>query len=165
MDLRQDDRTRAGERLHHRIFAFPVALYLARRTPPSYAALVLICVMLPMLISLLVQSYGWIAILDPDGLLDRIIGTLPGWFALPRLSVGHRDERIAGSHRSSIHAIALAAAEIAAAALRLRTPSDSIEWPLPTPAATEHFPTPGAYLDLESGAVVSLPRISDIFEP
>jgi putative spermidine/putrescine transport system permease protein len=39
---------------------------------------VLICVMLPMVVSLLVQSFGWMAILGPDGLLNRAAATMIG---------------------------------------------------------------------------------------
>jgi putative spermidine/putrescine transport system permease protein len=60
------------------ICAFPIALYMARTTSGAMRRLVLICVMLPMLISLLVQSYGWMAILGPDGLLNRLLAPLTG---------------------------------------------------------------------------------------
>lgn len=53
------------------LISFPIALYMAR-TPSALARrAVLICVMLPMVVSLLVQSFGWMAILGPDGLLNQ----------------------------------------------------------------------------------------------
>lgn len=38
----------------------------------------LVSVMLPMVVSLLVQSFGWMAILGPDGLLNRVMAVLTG---------------------------------------------------------------------------------------
>jgi putative spermidine/putrescine transport system permease protein len=50
--------------------SLPIALAMTR-TPSALARrAVLICVMLPMVISLLVQSFGWMAILGPEGLLN-----------------------------------------------------------------------------------------------
>jgi putative spermidine/putrescine transport system permease protein len=60
------------------LISLPIALYLTR-TPSAFARrLVLICVMLPMLVSLLVQSFGWIAILGPDGLLNQAVQAVTG---------------------------------------------------------------------------------------
>ena len=60
------------------IVAFPIALYLTR-TPSALARrVVLVCVMLPMVVSLLVQSFGWMAILGPDGLVNRGVALLTG---------------------------------------------------------------------------------------
>jgi putative spermidine/putrescine transport system permease protein len=60
------------------VVAFPIALYLTR-TPSALARrTVLVCVMLPMVVSLLVQSFGWMALLGPDGLANRAIAALTG---------------------------------------------------------------------------------------
>lgn len=60
------------------VCAFPIAVYMTRTASATMRRLVLICVMLPMLISLLVQSYGWIAILGPEGLLNRMLALITG---------------------------------------------------------------------------------------
>ena len=60
------------------VISFPLALYMARTRSEVRRRIVLICIMLPMLVSLLVQSYGWMAILGPEGLLNRIAGPLLG---------------------------------------------------------------------------------------
>ena len=60
------------------IISFPIALYMTR-TPSALARrTVLIAVMLPMVVSLLVQSFGWMAILGPDGLLNRAMFVATG---------------------------------------------------------------------------------------
>jgi putative spermidine/putrescine transport system permease protein len=68
----------AGSALITVVVAFPVALFLARTSSDFARRSVLICIMLPMLISLLVQSYGWMAILGPDGLVNRMLGAILG---------------------------------------------------------------------------------------
>jgi putative spermidine/putrescine transport system permease protein len=60
------------------IVAFPIALYMTRTPSPFMRRAVLIAVMLPMVVSLLVQSFGWMAILGPDGLLNRALAMLLG---------------------------------------------------------------------------------------
>ncbi|MER9683730.1 ABC transporter permease [Mesorhizobium sp. M0184] len=60
------------------LVAFPIALFLTRTTSAFARRLVLIAILLPMIISLLVQSFGWIAILGPNGLLDQAISGLTG---------------------------------------------------------------------------------------
>lgn len=60
------------------VISFPLALYMARTHSEARRRIVLICIMLPMLVSLLVQSYGWMAILGPEGLLNRVAGPLLG---------------------------------------------------------------------------------------
>lgn len=54
------------------IISFPAALFMVRTQYPVLRRVVLICIMLPMLISLLVQSFGWYAVLGPDGLLNQV---------------------------------------------------------------------------------------------
>jgi putative spermidine/putrescine transport system permease protein len=60
------------------IVAFPIALYMTRTPSAFLRRAVLVCVMLPMVVSLLVQSFGWMAILGPDGLLNRAAALLTG---------------------------------------------------------------------------------------
>ena len=60
------------------ILAFPVALYIVRTPSQFRRRLALVFIMLPMLLSLLVQSYGWTAVLGPDGLLNRAMQQLTG---------------------------------------------------------------------------------------
>ncbi|NIA69381.1 ABC transporter permease [Pelagibius litoralis] len=58
------------------VISFPVALFMARTRSEVARRMVLICIMLPMLVSLLVQSFGWVAILGPDGLANQIVGAI-----------------------------------------------------------------------------------------
>jgi putative spermidine/putrescine transport system permease protein len=60
------------------VVAFPVALFMVRTRSDLLRRVVLIAVLLPMLVSLLVQSFGWVAILGPDGLLNRTVAPLTG---------------------------------------------------------------------------------------
>ena len=60
------------------IVAFPIALYMTRTPSPAMRRAVLVCIMLPMVVSLLVQSFGWMAILGPDGLLNRAVALATG---------------------------------------------------------------------------------------
>ena len=60
------------------IVAFPIALYMTRTPSPLMRRAVLISVMLPMVASLLVQSFGWMAILGPDGLLNQTVALMIG---------------------------------------------------------------------------------------
>jgi putative spermidine/putrescine transport system permease protein len=60
------------------VVAFPIALYMTRTPSPLMRRMVLVCIMLPMVVSLLVQSFGWMAILGPDGMLNRTVELLTG---------------------------------------------------------------------------------------
>lgn len=60
------------------ILSFPIALFMTRTRSQAARRVVLICIMLPMLVSLLVQSFGWMAILGPDGLVNQALGALTG---------------------------------------------------------------------------------------
>jgi len=60
------------------LIAFPIALFMTRTASDTLRRLVLICIMLPMLVSLLVQSFGWVAILGPDGLVNQLVRSLFG---------------------------------------------------------------------------------------
>lgn len=60
------------------IVTFPIALYMTRTPSALMRRAVLVCIMLPMVVSLLVQSFGWMAILGPDGMLNRVVEMLTG---------------------------------------------------------------------------------------
>ena len=60
------------------IVAFPIALFMTRTTSALARRLVLIATLLPMIVSLLVQSFGWMAILGPNGLLNQAVSALTG---------------------------------------------------------------------------------------
>ena len=55
------------------ILAFPVALFMTRTPSPLLRRLVLLGILVPMLMSVLLQSYGWIVLLGPGGLVNRIL--------------------------------------------------------------------------------------------
>lgn len=55
------------------VLAFPVALFMTRTTSAVARRLVLMAVLIPMLMSLLLQSYGWIVLLGPGGLVNRVL--------------------------------------------------------------------------------------------
>lgn len=58
--------------------SFPIALFMVRTSSRLARRLVLISIMLPMVISTLVQSFGWVAILGPDGLINQIAFSMTG---------------------------------------------------------------------------------------
>jgi putative spermidine/putrescine transport system permease protein len=60
------------------IVAFPIALFMTRTASALARRLVLISVLLPMIVSLLVQSFGWMAILGPNGLLNQAVAAATG---------------------------------------------------------------------------------------
>lgn len=60
------------------VVAFPIALYMTRTPSPLMRRAVLVAVMLPMVVSLLVQSFGWMAILGPEGLLNQALALMTG---------------------------------------------------------------------------------------
>jgi putative spermidine/putrescine transport system permease protein len=60
------------------IVAFPIALFMTRTASTLARRLVLISVLLPMIVSLLVQSFGWMAILGPNGLLNQAVAAATG---------------------------------------------------------------------------------------
>lgn len=55
------------------LLAFPIALCITRVKNNIVRRLLLISVLLPMLLSLLVQSYGWIIMLGPDGIANEAL--------------------------------------------------------------------------------------------
>ncbi|WP_037434250.1 ABC transporter permease [Sinorhizobium fredii] len=60
------------------LVAFPIALFMARTSSQAARRLALIAILLPMIISLLVQSFGWMAILGPAGLLNQAVAAITG---------------------------------------------------------------------------------------
>lgn len=53
------------------VLAYPVAMFMAGVRSPSLRRLLLLCLLLPLLMNLVLQSYGWLVLLAPDGLLNR----------------------------------------------------------------------------------------------
>lgn len=60
------------------MLGLPVALFLARTRSPALRHGVLMAVMLPMVINLIVQSYGWMVVLGPGGALNTLLAPLTG---------------------------------------------------------------------------------------
>ncbi|MCP3371808.1 ABC transporter permease [Bradyrhizobium cajani] len=60
------------------VVSFPIALFMVRTSSRLARDLVLICIMLPMVVGLLVQSFGWVAILGPDGLINQVAFLITG---------------------------------------------------------------------------------------
>jgi putative spermidine/putrescine transport system permease protein len=58
------------------ILALPVALFMARVTQAYLRRLLLLVLLLPLLMNLVLQSYGWLVLLAPDGLLNRALRVL-----------------------------------------------------------------------------------------
>lgn len=60
------------------MLGLPVALFMARTRSVALRHVVLLAVMLPMVINLIVQSYGWIVVLGPRGVLNTLLGEWTG---------------------------------------------------------------------------------------
>lgn len=60
------------------LIAFPIGLFMARTASQAARRVALIAILLPMIISLLVQSFGWMAILGPNGLLNQAATAVTG---------------------------------------------------------------------------------------
>lgn len=58
------------------VLAIPVALTMARLRNALARRMVLAAVLMPLLVNLLLQSYGWLVILGPSGLLNSMLKTL-----------------------------------------------------------------------------------------
>ena len=58
------------------VLGFPIAMFLARTRSESVRALALFVLLLPLLTNRLVQSYGWMIILAPAGLINRLAHAL-----------------------------------------------------------------------------------------
>lgn len=55
------------------VLSFPIAVSLARTTSASFRRVILFVLLLPLLINLLIQSYGWLVVLAPNGVLNRFL--------------------------------------------------------------------------------------------
>jgi putative spermidine/putrescine transport system permease protein len=60
------------------ILGLPVALFMARTRSAALRHTILMSVMLPMVINLIVQSYGWMVVLGPSGALNTVLAPLTG---------------------------------------------------------------------------------------
>ena len=58
------------------VLAVPVSLTMARLQSPLLRRLFLAAVLLPLLVNLLLQSYGWLVILGPAGVLNKLLLSL-----------------------------------------------------------------------------------------
>ncbi len=58
--------------------ALPIALFMVRTSSAAMRRFALVTILLPMIISLLVQSFGWMAILGPNGLLNQVLSVVAG---------------------------------------------------------------------------------------
>jgi putative spermidine/putrescine transport system permease protein len=55
------------------LLSIPIAMVMARTRSAALRRLILFVLLLPLLVNLLLQSYGWIVLLAPDGLVNRAI--------------------------------------------------------------------------------------------
>jgi len=55
------------------LLAIPVAYTMSRLTSPFIRRIFLAAVLLPLLVNLLLQSYGWLVILGPGGMLNQAL--------------------------------------------------------------------------------------------
>ena len=55
------------------LLAIPVAYTMSRLTSPFVRRIFLAAVLLPLLVNLLLQSYGWLVILGPGGMLNQAL--------------------------------------------------------------------------------------------
>jgi putative spermidine/putrescine transport system permease protein len=55
------------------VLSIPIAMVMARTRSAALRRLILFVLLLPLLVNLLLQSYGWIVLLAPDGLVNRAI--------------------------------------------------------------------------------------------
>lgn len=60
------------------VLGLPVALFMARTQSATLRHAVLMSVMLPMVVNLIVQSYGWMVVLGPSGALNTLLAPLTG---------------------------------------------------------------------------------------
>ncbi|QTD46505.1 ABC transporter permease [Ottowia testudinis] len=58
------------------VLAVPLALLLAAVTSPAWRRLVMCLVLLPMILNLLIQSYGWMMVLGAHGIVNRTLMAL-----------------------------------------------------------------------------------------
>ena len=55
------------------ILAYPFAMLLERMKSALLRRSLVLCLMLPLLMNLLLQSFGWLVLLAPDGVLNRLL--------------------------------------------------------------------------------------------
>lgn len=55
------------------VLAVPVALLMAAITKPLWRRVVTCLILLPMILNLLIQSYGWIMVLGPNGIINGLL--------------------------------------------------------------------------------------------
>lgn len=55
------------------LLSYPVAMFLVRIQNANARRFIVLALLLPMLMNLLLQSYGWLVLLAPDGLLNRAL--------------------------------------------------------------------------------------------
>jgi putative spermidine/putrescine transport system permease protein len=66
------------------ILAYPVAMFLAGVSSGRLRRILLLCILMPLLMNLVLQSYGWLVLLAPDGVLNKILRA-SGWVDRPIL--------------------------------------------------------------------------------
>jgi len=55
------------------VLAVPVAMLMASITQPVWRRVVTSLILLPMILNLLIQSYGWIMVLGPNGIINGVL--------------------------------------------------------------------------------------------
>lgn len=55
------------------VLAVPVAMLMASITQPIWRRVVTSLILLPMILNLLIQSYGWIMVLGPNGIINGVL--------------------------------------------------------------------------------------------
>ncbi|MFW6116220.1 MAG: ABC transporter permease [bacterium] len=58
------------------LFAYPIALFMTRTRSATAIKIVTFALLLPMLMNLFLQSYGWLVIFSPSGLLNSVLTAL-----------------------------------------------------------------------------------------
>ena len=58
------------------LLGFPIAMFMARVRSEAIRRVVLFTILLPLLMNLLLQSFGWLILLAPTGLLNQILQSL-----------------------------------------------------------------------------------------
>jgi putative spermidine/putrescine transport system permease protein len=61
------------------LIAVPFAFFMARVAPRRMRALLVAAVLVPLWASYLVKAYAWRAMLQPNGVLDSVLGDTPGY--------------------------------------------------------------------------------------
>ena len=58
------------------LLGFPIAMFMARVRTEALRRIVLFAILLPLLMNLLLQSFGWLVLLAPTGLFNQILHSL-----------------------------------------------------------------------------------------